>query len=459
MTATNAFFLRLFCVAFGAACIVAIPEFAFAKFEYRISPLLRANYLNYMGDIAGTENSRFSLRAELNSVFRWNRNIKLVLQPIAEFDPTAKEAPTGVTNAENNSERWYLDLREGYLQFRPRPFTIHLGNQVFTWGVTDGFSPVDVINPRRYVSPLQADKIGTPAATIKWNGGDFSMELVYIPVQRESILPGEDSRWLPRNFYNTQRSIPGVILQLPSNVRYFYLAEEELDDALKNNFAARIRGQLSSFDFSLMFFQGFSASPAINLRLAGGVASLGTNGGPVVIAVDQNVSLVPVYYKRRVIGGTIVYTLGEFIFRLESAATTEISDNNQKALPGDYHEHVLSVEHDFPVGDNVITAILQGTYSKYETDAENGTASLGRIFEGAIIAGLRYAPTETTSFIGSFIYDTKRKDNVLGLNAEHKFFDNLTTSLAVTFIDGDDLSPLGTYEKNDLLSLTVRYDF
>lgn len=431
---------------------------AYAKWKYRVTPLLRTNFLYYTSDVAGTKQARYSIRGELNGTYRWKRQFKFVFQPIAEFDPSAGTANSQINGAIDNSERVYYDLREAYFQFKLSPFTILLGNQIFSWGVNDGFSPIDVINARRYVSPLSADKIGAPAVTAKWNAGDYSLELVYIPFQRESILPGEDSRWLPRSFYVT-RSLPGVLLQLPNDVRYYYKEDEELDDALQNNFAARFRGQLPFLDFSLVYFQGFAASPSVNLQLSANAISAGTDTSPAIIALNPDVGLVPVFYKRRVYGGTIVYTLGTFIFRLESAFTNQISENNQKALPGDYSEHVLSVEHDFPVGRSVITAVLQGTYSDYETDSENGTVSLGRIFEGAVIAGLRYAPNPRTSFIASYIYDTKRKDNVLAINAERKFFDKLTASLSTSIISGNDLTPLGTYDDNDLVSLTVRYDF
>ncbi len=435
---------------------------AFAKWEYRVTPLFRLNHLYYMDEIPGTEQNRTSFRAELNGVYRWKRSFKFVFQPIFEFDPTAKDSITSISGSIDNSEKLYYDLREAYFQFRLKPFTVQLGNQVFSWGVNDGFSPIDVINARRYVSPLSADKIGAPAATVKWNAGDFDLEFVYIPIQRESILPGEDSRWLPREFYITPNE-PGIIVELPANFRYFYKDSEEFDEALSNNFALRFRGQLSSLDFSLMYFQGFAASPSVNFQLSGNVTNAGSATTPVVITLNSDFGLVPVYYKRRVVGGTLVYTLGEFIFRLESAFNSQISDNIQnglpKGLPGDFSEHVLSVEHDFPIGNSSITAVLQATYSNYETDSENGTTSIGRIFDGAVIAGLRYAPNELTSFVGSYIYDTKRKDTVFALNAEHKFFDSLTTSLTMSLIDGNDLSPLGAYEKNDLLSLSLRYDF
>jgi hypothetical protein len=45
------------------------------------------------------------------------------------------------------------------------------------------------------------------------------------------------------------------------------------------------------------------------------------------------------------------------------------------------------------------------------------------------------------------------------LSGDYKPLDNLTTSLSASVLDGQGLTPLGTYRKNDLATLTLRYDF
>ena len=355
-------------------------------------------------------------------------------------------------------KKLFFDLREAYAQFRFRPFSVSVGNMIYSWGVNDGFSPIDVINARRFVSPLNSEKLGAASLNFRWIGGDFDAEFVYIPIQRPSILPGEDSRWLPREVYIT-RGIEDVRIVLPDDLRYNYRDYQELDNALDSNFAMRFRGQVERLDFSVMYFEGFSPAPSVNLFITASTGFTADPDGKRSLIVDKDLALIPYYFKCRVYGGSLVYSLDEWIFRFETAITQQISTSTINALPGDIKEHVLSVEHDINIASEIITVQIQGTLSDYETDAENGTISLGRIFEGAVIGGLRWAPNEKFSFIVTGLWDTKRRGTVYVLNSDYKIIDSLTASASFTSINGGTETPLGTYKNNDLLGLSVRYDF
>jgi hypothetical protein len=454
--------IKILIAGIALLCLFTSIDMAFAKWKYRVTPLLRNSSLYYPESIPNTDQFRSQFQAELNAVYRWEKWFKVVAQPVATYDPTARKSvkPIGVVEKDvvANSEQTFLDLREAYMQFRFRPFTLTMGNQIFSWGVTDGFSPTDVVNSRRLVSPLSSEKIGAPAATISWIQGDFDLELLYIPLQRRSILPGEDSRWLPRSFY-VSRSFENTVLKLPNNVRYYYLRPETIDSALHHNFGARLRSQLGGLDLSFIYFEGATNSPAVNLSLSGTFERLPTASQEGILALDPNVGLRPVFFKKRVYGGTLVYPIGDVIVKLESAFTKQISQNARKALPGDFQEHVASLEYDFPISSGKLTSILQGTYSKFETASENGTTSLSRIFEGAVATGLRYSSENNWAVIATTLWDTKYKGAVYVLSGDYKPLDNLTTSLSASVLDGQGLTPLGTYRKNDLATLTLRYDF
>lgn len=446
--------MRYATISFVGLLLVLCSALAEARWNYRISPMVRGSSLLYTEPLENTETFRSQLHAEFTSVLRWKKSFKFVLLPTLDYDPTAKKARLTQLNQVSNSERLYFDLREAYLQFRLRPFSLSLGNQIFNWGVSDGFSPADLVNSRRYVSPLSTEKLGAPAATLSWIQGNFDLELIFIPQQRRSILPGEDSRWLPRSVY-VARSFEGVRLELPSSLQYHYVTHEILDDADKGNYGGRIRGQILGFDIGLLYFAGMANSPSVNLVASGQLLP----GTPQRLLVDPNLGLKPIFFKRRSYGGTLVYTLGDFIFRYEGVGTQEISANRNRALPGDSHEHIISGEREFSVADGALTVQLQTTYGHYATNSENGTTSIGRIFERAIVGGLRYAWAERYAFIGTMVYDGYRKGAVYGLNFDYKAADTLSLSLAGSIIDGQGLTPLGTYKKNDLLVFSARYDF
>lgn len=450
---------------FFIAALLALAAPAEARWKYRVTPVLKNDSIYYFNSIPNTEQFRSNFHAELNAVYSWNKWFKAVLQPVGDFDPTAKlsdppKAPAinALTATEKNSERVYYDLREAYMQFRARPFTFTVGNQIFSWGVTDGFSPTDVVNPRRFVSPLSVDKIGTPAATLGVVQGDFVFELIYIPSQRPSVLPGEDSRWLPRSIY-VSRAYQGYDILVPNNVQYYYIHPEILDNAQRHNFGGRIRGQIGSLDLSAIYFEGASNSPAVNIALTASAISQPTSTQNGSIRLNPPLGLMPVYYKHRIYGGTLVYTVGEFILKGESAFTKQISVGTGKALPGNYNQSVLSVEHDFPVPEGKLTAIAQATYCHFETPSENGTTSISRAFDQALVFGLRYAPEEKWSIVNTALWDTKYGGTTFVLNGEYKLRDNLTADLSASLMGGPELSPLGTYRKNSLAAASLRYDF
>lgn len=422
-------------------------------FSYRVTPMVRSSSLYFPTTVANTESFRSMIHGELNAVGKFNKNVKLVVQPVVEYDPTAKKAALTQPKQVSNSEQFFYDFREANLQIRARPFTITLGNQIFNWGVMDGFSPTDMVNAKRLVSPLNSDKLGAPAATVGWNLGDFNLEALYIPIQRRTILPGEDSRWLPRSVY-LNRSFEGYTLRLPTNLQYYYLEQETLNRADHDNFGGRFRGQVEGVDFSLVYYEGMSNAPGISLQASATVVSSS------VLQFDKNVGLKPIYYRRRVAGGSIVAPIGDVILRYEGAYTQQISQSSlTKPLPGDFHEHALSLEYDFPLESGKLTAQLQATRAQYKTSSENGTTSLGRIFDRGMIAGLRYAPDDHWAILGTLVYDTLRSGSVSVLNIDYKAMDTMTISVYASIIDGQGLTPLGTYTKNDLGALNIRYDF
>src|SRR3989344_5313407 len=119
---------RALLVFASALALGHAPDSAEAKWKYRVTPHVKNSNLYYVTEIPNTEQLRSQFDAELNAVYRWEKNFKIVLQPVGSWDPTAKR-PTHTSIAQTekalkNDERYFYDLREGYVQLRARPFTI-----------------------------------------------------------------------------------------------------------------------------------------------------------------------------------------------------------------------------------------------------------------------------------------------------------------------------------------------
>lgn len=443
-------------------CILSnlLPSSAsFAKLRYRVTPKVESFFLYYPSDINGTENTHYSVRGELYGTYHWGKNWSFIWQPVLEYSPGAQKFNFSEINAESNSEKLFYQFSKAYLRFKNNNFRILIGNTTYQWGKHEGFSPIEVVNSYRYINPINTEKLASPSLSLKWSPLDsVDMELTYIPIKVKTILPGENSRWLPREFYVTRILPDGSSFILPQNLQYHYRKAEQLDKARHNNFALRIRQKSAKIDLSAIYFEGAASTPSMNLFLTGR-GSIPGDGEDTKIEVEPDIGLIPVYYKVRTYGGSITYTWLNSIFRLEGAFTKQISTATDKALPGNSTELAVSVEKEFFIMGKSITGLLQGNWGDYKTQAENGVTSLSRIFETGVLLGLQYTHNKYLSFIGSAFADLKYSGSIYTLYTNYNLRESLSLTLVGSMLSGKGNTPLGTYSKNDILSLNMKYNF
>ncbi len=103
--------------------------------------------------------------------------------------------------SKSSPEKAYGDVPEAYLDFKMASSArLRLGMNTVNWAVTDVSSPSDVVNPLAIFHPLRIYKRGSPMLELQYDKEVLGVHAIYIPRQRRSLLPSEDSRWLPRQF-------------------------------------------------------------------------------------------------------------------------------------------------------------------------------------------------------------------------------------------------------------------
>lgn len=438
-------------------CLFLSTISANAEWKYRLAPELSYQNIYYPQEVKDTNNFSNLFRLNTSFKFKYNKWLQLNVLHAGSID----------TSGRSNEEKYFSDLKEGYADIRfSSDLSLQLGNQIFNWGITDGITPTNVINAQRFIDPINTDKLGATSAVLQWSPEPFIIELIYIPWQKKSILPGTESRWLPRSKLETRSlnaSVSGfddVVLVFPDYLTYTYLSDEELDDALSNNIASRIRGKFHGIDLALNFFQGVANAPAIVTATTSSSSSITNN--VLTLQIDDLISLTPIYYKTRMIGGSIVYTWSPYILRYEVAFHSVLSTATNKGLPDDYHHHALGIERTFYWGEQQsLTAILQFSYAKHkdEDTAENTPVGISRVFDKAAMTALRYIPAENWTIMTSYLYDTEYKNQMLIADIDHRVIDNLNAGLSASLFMGEDLTPLGTYDKNDFVSFRISYAF
>lgn len=388
---------------------------------------------------------------------RYGRGLKFRLLPNVQSDP----------NSPSTNERLFWDIQEGYMQLQSLPWTFQLGMNVQNWGDTDVFNPLDVVNARRYYDPLRSEKLGAPTVLIKRDWENFFFEALYIPVQRETKLPGESSRWMPRDVYKSRKfegqyiegigTLSGTIV-LPSNLSYHYRPSTELDHSLSNNFGARMKFRFPGFDWTIAAFLGAAPTPSVNIDTIGLKSTLNPGAETVTITVDPDVYLRALYYKNRMVGTSFVWVFGPVLVKGASAHNKPLSTSLGDLLPKAEWDNALGLERTVGIGSGSLTMLAQGTYIKRDEKLDTNSVSLSRMFDRAVMGGLRYAPSERTTILASYLYDIQYKGSFAHGEFSYKLADGWLGKIAGDHLGGPAETPTGTYRKNSrvVVSLNIQ---
>gem|GEM_PF-1332332 len=381
---------------------------------------------------------------------RYNRSLRFRVQPLVQWDP----------DNPSQKERYYQDLQEGYVQWQSLPWTVQAGYNIQSWGDTDVFNPLDVVNARRYYDPFRSEKMGAPTLLLKREWERFFLEALWIPMQRETVVPGDNSRWLPRELYKSRtidNSFGPSVLSLPSNIQYRYQQHITQDNALKHNFGARLKFRFTGFDWTLAGFEGASVAPAVNIRSLRALTTVAFDAQTLQINVDPNtpITLRAIYYKTRMMGTSFVWVLGDYLVKGASAYTKVISKLPNDQLPLDSHENALGLERSFSLGSGTLTALAQGTYVNRKDKVDGNSVSLSRMFDKAAMVGLRWAPSEKITGTASFLYDIRYKGHFEHLDLGIKIADGWNAKIAGDIMSGKPETPIGTYDRNDRVTVSL----
>ena len=391
----------------------------------------------YFQDIGqGTSQTAVPLEVEPELDLRPSRNLKLKISPYVYSDPVSPSP----------RERFILDSDETNAEYKKGDFVFKLGMNSVAWGVTDVFNPLDVVSARRYVDPLASEKRSVPSLDIGYDLGTWRIEGIYIPAQLQAILPGEDSRWLPRDVIVSPAftMYQGHALTLPSTFQYGYQDAIDYDSALHNNYGGRIEYHRSGFDLSGIYFEGAPTAPSFGITV---------NDFNLVFA--SNVTLTPIYYRRKTAGFSSVVTFETMIVRFEAAYSDRVT--NLSYLPGWEQQFVLAVEKNIPVGSTTLTLMAQATYANHQDVADNLGSSVDRIFDQSWLLGFRVSPTDAWTITAAGLYDAVAYGNYAQLKIERKLSDGLTAALEGDLIAGQPGTPLGTYRQNSRAGLGLTY--
>ena len=201
-------------------------------------------------------------------------------------------------NLQLSSEGAEASFNELYFNYSFETVRLRLGNQIYAWGTADVFNPTSYFNPSdmREVLFKSEDemKYGVPSLSGMIFLGDFTLELIYLPMH----IPGGFSP--AGNFWS---------MDMDDDLYSIRFAENNGMDIDWKNFAygAKFSASISGFDFSLSGYHGpdkdFVTRPA-----------------RVVIEANQKpiIEVVPENFIVDYIGFDFATTVSKFAFQAEA---------------------------------------------------------------------------------------------------------------------------------------------
>lgn len=233
-----------------------------------------------------------------------------------------------------NEQRSETEIKEAYAGISTSTVDLLLGEQIISWGRTDGFNPTNNITPNNYfffsAEPddqkmsnllLKADIRITK--TINW-------EIIAIPVYRPSKYRYD--------LFDMGTNVSLVDPLFPER-------------SFKNStLATKLNFEYSGIGFSASWFHGYDPFYGFDLKNIDF-----STGSPVI-------TYIPSFYRKNSIGIDFAIPAGCWIFRGEGAYNLTENEENKIFIPNKDLSYVVGLEHNF----GGVTTIIQyiGKYTQ-----------------------------------------------------------------------------------------------
>lgn len=421
--------------------ICLIPFLATAKDNWSLTTDAKIESVSWSqkyGEDTNNNLNRLQLIPTLTG--KYGEAYRFYFKPYFQWDPENK----------SKEERSFADIGESYFKLRGETTSLQVGSSLVNWGVTDGYNPMDIVNMRQYYDPLRSVKLGAGSILLSHNTEKSEQELIYIPKNRESILPGTQSRWLPRKIYIPRTIDNDVILLLPEHLNFIYQSREILDKALDNNVGLRLQWHLGPVDLSFTGYEGVSQFPLIQPEVTGTVVQVSP---VIVLQTDPDVKLHLKYYRHRAGGFSWVSSQWNFLFKYATNYSQSLTEH--PLAPGWSHESIVGLEKNFNIGsEGLLVAIVQYSFIDAEKESESNL-SVADIFRRSWMAGGRFSWGDNWTITALGLYDTLKFSNFQQYSIARRFFDAWTLQLSAELISGEPTTPLGVYNENDNYRLSL----
>lgn len=222
-----------------------------------------------------------------------------------------------------------LELKEAYAGYNDEQLDVLLGNQIVTWGRTDGYNPTNNLTPDDYfllTSEPDDQKLSNLMLRIRYRlNPEIDLDVIAIPVYKPSVYR-YDFFDLGEYATFTQSTLP--------------------DKSFKNgSVAARLNFELPSLGFSLSYFRGYDPFHGFNIK------NIDWPGGL------PEISYAATPYLKNTIGADLAVPAGSLIVRGEFACNITKDYSKEMYIPHPDLQYVAGLEKNFSGFNTIIQYI------------------------------------------------------------------------------------------------------
>ncbi|MCX7949528.1 MAG: hypothetical protein N2509_05395 [Treponemataceae bacterium] len=343
-------------------------------------------------------------------------------------------------------------LDEAWVRLFAGPLTLDGGFMKVTWGKADSQGPLDVLNPLDYtdftVTDSKERKIAQPMIRLSWNIGDFTKLEGIGVIGFQGNQYDLSGRWQPAQL--------GSLVALPSGVSgqttaQILSAALQADRSLDHSQGGlRFTTTTGSVDWGIQYFYGYLPNPAAKIVLAGTFPTL----YPVLQSLAYNR-----YHQAGLDAATV---FAGFNLRFEGAANiTEDTSGNDPTVYNPHLAFSLGFDRDVVAGIN-LNVQYNGTYRLMDDkvgpkpiDIEAGT----KAFTDRLTTRLSQSLfQDTLKWECTILWGIQDKDYLIIPKISWAIGDGEIFAQGGIF-GGDSAGLVGQYDKNDYITLGMKYTF
>lgn len=382
--------------------------------------------------VSGFVDSYQAIRIDAPNDFLSSRN-RVRLEANTYFDNTNLFISFNAMQNYIMPDQTSIELREAWFDYTSDNWDLRIGRQIIIWGKADGLRITDFISPYNLSEFLAQDyddiRMPVDAVRFRFLMENMDIELIWLPIFQQGILPEEGSPWMPKQSNFSEFDVVKI-------------QEQQLPEKTIGNgeFGGKISFYLPGIDFSLSTFYTWNDFPIYNSQIS-----------------DDSITVNPEFYRYAFIGADFSASLADFVVRGEAAYYFNEKFDAKNPRYGIYNRNsiafLLGLDW-YPGNDWTIIAQISDdlimNYHKQISDNEQSWLSTINISKSLFRNRLKLS---TFAYIG---FDGGELFNRSSIN--YSLTDELHLLVGFDFFDGNN-GMFGQYKDNNEIWMKAKYSF